>query len=369
MVNKERLVQEFCKLVSVDSVSFKERKMADILKGYLEELGFLVQEDNAGTYYNGNAGNIYGYLQGELEGEPILLSAHMDTVEPGIGKKAVLHEDGLITSEGSTVLGADDLSGVTAILEAVRSIRENKVKHRSIEVLFTIGEEVYIRGSEVFDYSIIKGKEAYVLDLSGPVGTAALKAPTLVSFTAKFKGKAAHAGFAPETGIHAIAMAAEAITSIRQGRINEDTTVNIGTIQGGLAKNIVPEHCIITGEVRCLCHEGALKSMEEIAESINKAALKYKGSVDIETSFGCIAYEIEKNHSVVTRYEKACRELGIPVAFIETFGGSDNNNFVKNSITGIVIACGMNEVHSAKEYSHADELEKCCLIVYKLLTD
>lgn len=368
MVNKERLVGEFCKLVAIDSVSFKEREMADILKSYLIELGFLVHEDKAGDYYNGDAGNIYGFLQGEIEGA-ILLSAHMDTVAPGIGKKAVVHPDGLITSEGNTILGADDLSGVVAILEAVRTIKENHIKHRSIEVLFPIAEEVYIRGSEVFDYSIIKAKEAYVLDLSGPVGTAALKAPTLISFTAKFKGKAAHAGFAPETGIHAISMAAEAITLITQGRINEESTVNIGTIQGGLAKNIVPELCVVNGEVRCLQHEGAQKIIEEIKEIINKVVLKYKGSVEIETSFGCIAYETDKSHPVVTRYQKACEELSIPVSYVETFGGSDNNNFVKNGITGIVMACGMNDVHSTKEYSHVDELLKCTNIVYKLLTD
>lgn len=369
MINKDRLVSEFCKLVSIDSVSFKEREMADILIGDLKELGFSVLEDNAGEYYKGNAGNVYGFLEGELEGDPILFSAHMDTVGPGFGKKAVVHEDGRITSEGNTVLGADDLSGVAAILEAVRSIKENKIKHRSIEVLFPIAEEVYIRGSEVFDYSITKAKEAYVLDLSGPIGTAALKAPTLVSFTAKFKGKAAHAGFAPETGIHAIAMAAESITSIKQGRINEEMTVNVGTIQGGLAKNIVPEHCEISGEVRCLNHEGAIKHMEEMKVTFQKVADKYKGSVEIETSFGCIAYDIDQRHPVVQKYQKACEELKIPVNYIETFGGSDNNNFVKNGINGIVIACGMNEVHSTNEYSHVDDLEKCCSIVYKILTN
>lgn len=369
MVNKERLVKEFCKLVEVDALSFHEREMADILMGYLKELGFLVQEDNAGDYYKGNAGNIYGFLQGELEGNPILLSAHMDTVVPGIGKKAVVHPSGLITSEGNTILGADDLSGVVAILEAIRTIKENHIKHRSIEVLFPIAEEVYIKGSEVFDYSIIKAKEAYVLDLSGPIGTAALNAPTLISFTAKFQGKAAHAGFAPETGIHAISMAAEAITLITQGRINEESTVNIGTIQGGLAKNIVPEHCVINGEVRCLQHDGAQRIIDEIKDIINKVVMKYKGSVEIETSFGCIAYEIEKSHTSVTRYQKACEELNIPVSYISTFGGSDNNNFVKNGITGIVIACGMNDVHSTKEYTHVEDLFLCTNIVYKLLTD
>ncbi len=368
MINKERLRDEFCKLVSIDSASFQERKMADTLKTCLTGLGFEVTEDNAGKYYNGNAGNIYGFLKGDMEGEPILFSAHMDTVEPSSDKKAVVQEDGTITSDGSTVLGADDLSGVAAIVEAVRTIKEQGLSHRSIEVLFTIAEEVYIRGSEVFDYRLIKSGEAYVLDLSGPVGTAAIKAPTLVSFTARFTGRAAHAGFAPETGIHAISAAAEAITAIRQGRIDEETTVNVGTIEGGLARNIVPEHCILNGEVQSLNHDKALSEVDKI-EGIFQAVSDKRGTVlEFETSFGCIAYEVGIEHNVVKRFEKVCRELGYQTDYIATFGGSDNNNFVRNGITGIVIACGMNEVHSCKEYTHVDELEKCCNITLKLMT-
>ncbi|WP_246240935.1 M20/M25/M40 family metallo-hydrolase [Anaerocolumna sedimenticola] len=234
MINKMRVTEEFMKLVSIDSPSFKERQMADVLKQYLIQLGFEVTEDDAYKHYDGNSGNLYGFLKGDIEGDPILFSAHMDTVEPSTGKRAVKHQDGTITSDGNTVLGADDLAGVAAILEAVRTIKEKGLSHRSIEVLFTIAEEVYIRGSEVFDYNRIKAKEAYVLDLSGPVGTAALKAPTLISFTAEFIGKASHAGFAPEKGIHAISVAAEAITAIKQGRIDEETTVNVGTIEGAL---------------------------------------------------------------------------------------------------------------------------------------
>ena len=190
MINKKRLTDKFCRLVSIDSVPFQERTMADVLKKELSDLGFEVTEDNTGELYHGSCGNVYGYLQGDLEGDPILFSAHMDTVEPGKGKKAMLREDGTITSDETTVLGADDLSGVVSILEAVRSILEKGIPHRSIEVLFTYAEEVYIRGSEVFDFSMVKAKEAYVLDLDDAVGTAAFKAPTLVSFTARFLGKA-----------------------------------------------------------------------------------------------------------------------------------------------------------------------------------
>ncbi|MFU0828552.1 MAG: M20-dimer domain-containing protein [Lachnoclostridium sp.] len=369
MINKKRLTEEFIRLVSIDSLSFKEREMADILKKYLTDLGFMVAEDKAYEYYGGNAGNIYGFLQGNIEGDPVLFSAHMDTVEPGYGKKAIIHEDGRITSDGTTVLGADDLSGIVAILEAVRTIKEKGLPHRSIEVLFTIAEEAYIRGSEVFDYSKIQAKEAYVLDLSGPVGMAALKAPTLISFTAVFKGKAAHAGFAPEEGIHAVSVAAKAITAIRQGRIDEETTVNIGTIKGGIARNIVPENCILEGEVRSLRHDKSLAEVEKIRKIFKETADKAGAGLEFETSFGCIAYEVDINHPVVRRFEKVCRDLGYKTTYVSTFGGSDNNNFARHGITGIVLACGMNQVHSCKEYTHVEELKRCSNITLKLMTE
>lgn len=368
LINKERLVNEFCKLVSIDSTPFNERGMADYLKSQLVSLGFKVIEDNAGEQYNGNSGNVYGYLKGTLGGDPILFSSHMDTVEPGLGKKAVIHKDGTITSDQTTILGADDLSGIVAILEATRSILENNIPHRDIEVLFPIAEEVYLKGSAVFDYNLIKSKEAYVLDLSGPVGLAALKAPTLVSFSAHFVGKAAHAGFAPEEGVHSIAIAAEGIANLKQGRIDADTTVNIGKIEGGLARNIIPEHCTLLGEVRSLNHNKALEETEIIRNLFTHIANKNNGTCEFETSFGCISYEVPKTHPVVQAYIRVCDELGYEYNFTDTFGGSDNNNFVLNGIMGIVLACGMNEVHSLQEYTHIDELNKICTIVMKLMT-
>lgn len=368
MVSRERILQNFSQLVEIDSLSFGERAMADVLKKSLIELGFEVKEDDAGKHYGGNCGNVYGYLEGALKGDTILFSSHMDTVEPGLKKKAVVQEDGTITSDGSTILGADDLSGIVSILEAVRTIKEKGIPHRSIEVLFTIAEEVYIKGSEVFDFSAVRAKEAYTLDLSGPVGTAALSAPTLVSFTAIVLGKAAHAGFAPEQGVNAIAIAAEAITKLRQGRIDEATTVNIGLIEGGKARNIVSDTCSLKGEVRSLIHEKAVYEAERIKKVLEDTATLHGASIEFDMEFGCYAYHVDPKHPVVRRFDKACKELGYDTEYTDTFGGSDNNNFHRHGITGIVLACGMNQVHSCKEYTHIDELVKCANIVLKLMT-
>jgi tripeptide aminopeptidase len=261
-----------------------------------------------------------------------------------------------------------DLSGIVSILEAVRVIKEHKLLHRSIEVLFTIAEEVYIRGSDIFDYSIIKSKEAYVLDLDGPVGYAAITAPTLLSFDATVQGKASHAGFAPELGINAIAIAAECITQIRQGRIDDNTTVNIGLIEGGKARNIVSDECTLKGEVRSLSHDKAASEMMDIKNIFESVTEKHHAELSFSTDIGCLAYKTSTEHVVVKRFINACRELGYEIKLIDTFGGSDNNNFMKHGITGIVMACGMNKVHSCNEYTHIDELEKCCNIVTKLIT-
>ena len=259
MAWKQNIIEDFKQLVSFDSISFHERNTADWLLARLKSMGFSVEEDQAGAYYGGDTGNIFAVLDGELEGDPVIFCAHMDVVEPGSGKKSVLEKDGTIHSAGDTVLGADDISGILEILYGVQLVLDSGKPHKKIEILFTIGEELYVKGSDVFDYSKVTAKQAYVLDLSGAVGTAARRAPSIISVRAEIKGKAAHAGFEPENGIHAIFAAANAVSRLCMGHVDEETTFNIGTIQGGTATNIVPDCCVLTGEIRSYDHEKALR--------------------------------------------------------------------------------------------------------------
>lgn len=367
-IQTERMISEFQELVSIDSISFRERKMADILKEKLEDLGLSVYEDDAGKKYGSDAGNLYGFLKGTLSGPPVLFSAHMDTVEPGIGKKAVIRADGKITSDGTTVLGADDVAGITSILEAVRCIREHDIPHRDIEILFPIAEETYVQGSSVFDYRKLRAKEAYVMDLSGEVGTASLQEPTLISFRAAVHGKASHAGFSPEQGIHGIAVSAEAVTKIRQGRVDEDTTVNIGKICGGTATNIVPDMVVLEGEVRSYVHEKALRQIEHIRSVFAETAEKYGASCEVEAQIHLYAYRVSEEEPVVKHFLKACEDLDIKSRLVSTFGGSDNNSFLRNGICGIVLACGMHQVHTVKEYTRPEEMAQCASILFQLMT-
>ncbi len=367
MVNRERLIEEFVQLVAMDSPSFDEGKVGAYVKNQLSELGFEVREDEAGVKNHGSCGNIYGYLAGDKALEPILFCVHMDTVEPAKGKAAVIHEDGRITSNGDTVLGADDFAGITAILEALRTIKEEALSHRPIEVLFTTAEEVYSKGIAHFDYSWLLSKEGYTLDLTGPVGLAAYKAPTIMAMDIQIQGKAAHAGFAPEEGIHAIAVAAKAISELTLGHIDEETTQNIGIIQGGLMSNIIPEYCRVRGEVRSYCHEKAVRETEKTKEIFQRAADAYKAKLIFDVSIGCKAYETSKDDTVVKRFEAVCKDLALPCSLIETFGGSDNNVLADFGFRGIVLATAMNQCHSVKEYTSAEELCRIAEVTRQLM--
>ncbi|MDY3250579.1 MAG: M20/M25/M40 family metallo-hydrolase [Candidatus Choladocola sp.] len=367
LIHRERLYRNFAELTAVDSVSFQEREMADRLKTYLTKLGFEVEEDQAGDHYGGNAGNVYGRLKGSLPGPGVLLSAHMDTVSPGLGKKAVFSRDGTVTSAGNTVLGADDVAGIVEILEGIESVLEAGIPHRDVEVLFPIAEEVYIKGTEVFDFSRIRAKKAYVFDLSGPVGSASLREPTLISFSGEITGRAAHAGFSPENGINAIRILCGIVSEITQGRIDPETTVNIGTISGGEATNIVSERCCCRGEIRSFNHEKALEVLEKIRDRFRKAAEAEGAGYRLESSTDLRAYQVEPDTPVVQDFKEACERLGIPWKLTSTFGGSDNNNFLRRGISGIVLSCGMYECHSVGEYTKLQDLENGARLVAELI--
>ena len=366
MIHTDRLTRLFLALVSIDNPSRQEAAVSTYIKTQLDELGIQWREDGTGAIIHGNAGNLYGYLPGQLDLPPILLSAHMDSVDPAVGKHPILHPDGTITSDGTTVLGADDLSGVAAILEAVRSVQESGAAHRPIELLFDVAEEPYCAGIQHFDFPSLQSKEAYILDLTGPVGSAAYQAPSILAFKAEFTGRAAHAAFSPELGIHAIQAAAQAIVSIPCGRVG-DTTVNVGTITGGSADNVVPEQCCVTGEVRSFDDGSARARLAEIEATVKAAAQAVGAEVAFSTETLCLAYRVEPDHPVAERFKRVCADLNLSGELTVTYGGSDNNHFFHHGISGLVVASGMNSCHACQEYSSVPELERAARLVEGLI--
>jgi tripeptide aminopeptidase len=353
-INPVRLVDEFMRLVEIDSPTYRERPLAGYVSERMRALKMFVLEDGAGEKIGGDSGNIYGLMRGDDSIPPLMFCAHLDTVEPSRGKRAVL--------------APDDLAGVAVILEALTVLHESGARHGPIEVLFTVAEEVYCKGSRVFDFSKVLSEEAYVLDLAGPVGTAAYAAPSIVTFTVTIRGRAAHAGFEPQKGVHAIAAAADAISRLKLGFVDEETTVNIGLIEGGKATNIVPDVCVVRGEVRSLRHDKAMKRAQFVTSEFERAAKAFGAEAESEITIAATAYETPLDHPVVGRFERACRQARLTPSLIKTFGGSDNNELALNNITGLVVANAMFRCHSTKEYTTVEELTRAAELTLALMT-
>lgn len=349
MNDEHRIINEFLELVQVDSVSGKERQIADLLIKKLLELGLKVKEDSAGQKTGGEAGNIIGRLPGTSAGPVLVLCAHMDTVEPGCGVQPVV-EDGIIRSSGNTILGADDKAGIVTILEVLRLVRQNNVKHGGIEVAFTIWEEGGLFGAKNLDFNLISAKIGFVLDSNGQPGTIVTRAPSQDHIGAVIRGRAAHAGINPEDGINAIQVAAYAITQMKVGRIDSETTSNIGIISGGKAINIVPESVTIEGEARSLSTEKRLQQTRQMCNAIENAARKYGAVADVVTKTLYPDYWLSVDSLPVKIAVKAARNLGLESHLVNTGGGSDANIFNSKGIATAVLGIGMKKVHTTEEY-------------------
>ncbi|MDO4288261.1 MAG: M20/M25/M40 family metallo-hydrolase [Eubacterium sp.] len=367
MIDKNSLREGFAGLVAVDAPSFEEAAMAAYLKALFKGIGIDLKEDDSGRTTGATAGNLCGVAEGISGEEPLLLSAHMDTVEPSRGKQAVFHPDGRITGNGKTVLGADDAAGLLVIYEALRILREKQIPHRPVELLFTTAEERYGIGAKAFDYNKLCAKEAVVFDCDGPVGRAVLAAPSLISFKAEIVGRAAHAGFAPETGINAVAAAAAAIAALKQGQLDDETTANIGRISGGEGTNIVSARCVVAGEMRSLSHQRVLEIAKTYKEAFETAARAAGARLLWQETLHIKAYETPSDSPVVRAFGGAVKKAGATPVFDKTFGGSDNNVFAEHGITGIVAACAMHNLHSVEEFSDLSELAKTVEILIHLL--
>ena len=367
MIDTNRLLSLFEKLISFDSPSFDERRIGDFVTQQLHKLGLDLCEDGAAEAIGGSCGNLHAYLEGSLDLPPLLFCAHLDTVEPSRNKKMQISEGGMITSTGETVLGADDCAGIASILEALTALKASNLPHRPIELLFTVAEEPYCRGAQALDLSMIYSREAYVLDLTGPIGTAAYQAPTILSFMAQFTGRSAHAGFAPEQGIHAIGVAACAVAALPCGRIDDHTTLNFGTITGGTADNIVPDRCTLTGEIRSYSDADAARLLANITHTMQKIAKEHGAKADISHTVHVAAYRTDPESAVAKRFKTVCSELRLPGHLVPTFGGSDNNYLAQKGIQGIVVATAMNSCHSTSEYTTIAELERAAHLVLALM--
>ena len=372
LINKDRIVNEFMELVRIDSLTYNERKMADKLKLKLNEMGLEVIEDNAGELIGGNAGNLICTFKGtkistgDKKVSPILLMAHMDTVTPGLGKKPVIVGD-LIKSDGTTILGGDDLAGVSSILEAIRVVIENDIEHGDIEIVFSVAEEGGLWGAKNLDYSKITSKFGFVFDSGGEIGSVAVIAPSQNRIKVVVYGKAAHAGIEPEQGISAIQIAASAISKMKLGRIDAETTANVGIINGGQATNIITDRVEIEAEARSRSELKLQQQTEHMKECFKHAAAAFGGSVDFEVDMMYPAFNIKENDKIIDFLKKASKEIGVELILEATGGGSDTNVLNGKGIQAVDMGIGMQKVHCVEEQIHIEDLIKSAEFIVAII--
>lgn len=368
MINNERLLQRFFEYVQIDSESGNEKNVADRLLKDLNELGCEAWSDKAGEGFGSNGYNVYARLKGDSSLEPLIFSAHMDTVKPGNGVKPVV-ADGIIKSAGDTVLGGDDKSGVAAIVESLQCIAEEKLTHRPVEILFTICEETGLRGSKSADFSKFTAKKALVLDSSGNVGKIMISAPGQIKFSAEVTGKSAHAGVAPETGINAIQAAAAGVSAMNLLRIDEETTANISVFTSDYATNIVPEKALVKGEVRSRGTDKLNAQAEHMKKCMQDACDRYGAKLRLEMETAYLSYKIAPDDDLVGLVSDACRKIGVEPETASSGGGSDANIMNHNGIKSIVLATGMDKVHTTSEQLTIENLENITKLCLKLMTE
>jgi tripeptide aminopeptidase len=346
---RERLLADFVRYCEIESPSGRERKMADALSEDLQGLGLEVEEDDAV--------NLLARIEGPEGAPTVLLCAHMDTV-PLDGPVEVVSENGLLTNRHEAILGADNKAAIATIMAAVRRIVRQGKPDAGLEILFTTGEERALQGAKAFDRSRLHSDFGYVFDHATPIGEIVLASPTYYSLEARFRGQAAHAGIRPEAGHNAIAAAARAIAAMRIGRIDPDTTANVGRISGGTAANVVAERCVVEFEARSLDDTRAGETVSEMVDAIAEAASD--SECDVETSVERLfqSYRLPRTAPVVEVAAAALRDCDIEPIYITTGGGSDANVFVQAGLPVVNLANGTERNHQPDESVTVEALEK-----------
>lgn len=366
MINRERLVKKFMDLVRIDSETGNETEIAEKLKQELSELGLSIEEDNTKMQTGHGANNLIGTLPGHGSGTSVFFGTHMDTVCPGKKIQPSVHQD-YIVSDGTTILGSDDKAGIAALLEALCVIKEERLAHADIQVIFTVGEESGLIGAKALDPKWIKADFGFELDSEGPVGSITVAAPYQAKLMVDLFGKTAHAGIAPETGISAITMAAKAISRMPLGRIDEETTANIGRFEGGKATNVVCDYVRILAEARSLIREKLDRQIQKMTLAWKHTAEEMGGSANIRTTYTYPGYRFSADDPAIRLARRAVESIGRTVRLVQSGGGSDANIISGKGIPTVNLGIGYKNIHTTKEKIAVAELEKAAELVLALV--
>lgn len=375
MIDQERLKKLLIELIKIDSLSRKEYDVAMRLKREMEELGAKVSIDDAGDKVGGNVGNLIAHFSGTApKATPILLSAHMDTVVPGEGIVPILDGD-IVRTDGRTVLGGDDKSGVAIICEVLRVIKENSLPCSDVDVLFTICEEAGLIGAKYLDVNRLRARTGLVLD-SDSVGFLFIKAPAANRMEFHVHGLEAHAGVCPEKGVNAIKVASEGIAQMSLGRIDYETTANIGVIEGGAAVNIVPNSVILKGEARSHSQEKLDRQTQHMLRCLQDAAARqtlelpggrFTAKVEAKIERDYDRMDVPEGAPIVQLVREAAKNLRLEIKTLATGGGCDANVLNQKGLEVANLSTGMREIHTVKEWLDLKDLNFSAQVVLEVL--
>jgi tripeptide aminopeptidase len=374
-INEKRMVQFFCDLARITSLSGKEGAIARRLAILLKFMGAEVYIDDAGRKISGETGNLIVRFPGTIPGEPFLLSAHMDTVGPAQNVKPIVHKD-RVTSDGTTILGADCKAGIAVILEVIKTLEDNRIQHPPVEAVFTISEEMALMGAKYLDYGRIRSRYGLIFDNEQAIENVITSAPAADTMEIKVYGAAAHSGVAPEKGISAIKVVSDAIAGMKLGRIDSQTTANIGFISGGNAINIVPPLVELSGEARSHDPAKLKKQTRHMEDCLRKAVKRTKvrdgGKLitpryefQVEQKFP--HFHIEKTNPVLALIASAMREEGLKMRSSASGGGTDGNIFYGHGIKAPILSTGMRDVHTTHEYLDLKDFFACARLTLRVM--
>jgi len=346
MINKKRLLNTFIDLVKIDSPSGQEEKIRDHIVEILTKLN--------GDIYKDGYGNLIAKFAGT--GTPILLNAHLDTVEPGRGVKPKIHKN-KITSDGTTILGGDAKAGISIILEALTCTVKDKIKTRPIEILLTREEETSLGGAKNLDYSLLNATEGIVFDGDEQVFKLFISSPTYYNLDVDITGRSAHAGVEPEKGISAIEIASKIISGLSLGRLDHETTFNIGFIQGGSVRNAVPDKTAFHGEIRSRNKKTLNKILIQTEKLFNEFQKLYPESqIYLNLTKEFEGFLLNYDDKVLTKVSEVMKKMGMEPELKDSGGGSDANIFYENGIQVLIVGTGVYEPHTTREYVKIDEM-------------
>ena len=355
----------FVRLAGIRSPSREERDLADVVTRFLRDVGLEVKEDDSAAVTGCACGNLIVRLPGRGEGTPLALCAHLDTV-PLDRAPTVVVDDGVVRSDGQTILGADDKAAVAALLMVVRDLAR-EAPAADLEVVFTAGEEIGLQGAKALAPDALSAAALFVLDSEGAPGTVITNAPTLKAVNAEFRGIAAHAGIEPESGRSAVLAAARAVTGMQLGRLDHETTANVGIIQGGSAVNVVPGHCLVRGEVRSRDEAKLAAQLEQVLEAVALAAAETGVDVDVDVHEDYRGYRHAPDALPLRIAAAAMAEMGLEERLIGGGGGSDSNVFNARGLPAVTLGVGFEHVHSPREQITLAHLEQTYHLAHALV--